>query len=262
MTDTTVSFDEAAAGRQASESRGMDRSTIEFPYLDLDAAIDVAQAVYGRAGLGTCEIDELAAQMQQVVSGSFRLKTATAKTFGLIEKEGRSGIKLSALGQQAIQTDTTAEARVQAFLAVPLYKAVFDRYRGHLLPPAKALEREMAAFGVAPKQVDKARQAFERSARQAGFFAQGDDRLVQPRLDPPATRPLDLGEHSIEMHGHEKGGGGGGNSGGTHSGNRDASSEKPLEYQLIDLLKTDGISDPERAAVWTLVQFLTVRRDV
>lgn len=260
MTDTTVSFDEAAAERQASEGRGMDRSTIEFPYLDLDAAIDVAQAVYGRAGLGTCEIDELAAQMQQVVSGSFRLKTSTAKTFGLIEKEGRSGIKLSTLGQRAIQTDTEAEARAQAFLAVPLYKAVFDRYRGHLLPPAKALEREMAALGVAPKQADKARQAFERSARQAGFFAQGDDRLVQPRLDPPATRLLDLGEHPTETHERDKGGGGG-DSGGTNSANGDASSGKPLEYQLIDLLKTDGIGDPERSAVWTLVQFLTARRD-
>lgn len=262
MTDTTVSFDEAAAERQASEGRGMDRSTIEFPYLDLDVGIEVARAVYSRAGLGACEIDELAAQMQQVVSGSFRLKTATAKTFGLIERDGRTGFTLSAIGQRVIQVDTEAEARATAFLTVPLYKAVFDRYRGHLLPPAKALEREMAAFGVAPKQADKARQAFERSARQAGFFAQGDDRLVQPRLDPVATRPIDLAEHGSEAAEHEKGGGGGGgNSGGGTRSNGEANSGKPLEYQLIDLLKNSGVGDTERSAVWTLVQFLTARRD-
>ncbi len=162
MTDATVSFDQAAAERTSSDSRGMDRSTIEFPYLDLETAIEVARAVYGRAGLGTCEIDELAAQMQQVISGSFRLKTAAAKTFGLLDKDGRSAFKLSTLGQRMVRVDTEAEARVNAFLAVPLYKQVFERYRGHLLPPPRALEREMAAFGVAPKQVDKARQAFER----------------------------------------------------------------------------------------------------
>jgi hypothetical protein len=38
----------------------------------------------------------------------------------------------------------------------------------------------MAGFGVAAKQTDRARQAFERSADQAGFFAHGTDRLILP----------------------------------------------------------------------------------
>jgi hypothetical protein len=210
MTDTTtVSFDEEAARiSSAPEERSIDRSSIGFPYLGLDAAIEVARAIYARAGLGACELDELAAQMGQVMSGAFRLKTGTAKMFGLVDKDGRSAVRLSALGQRTVQAETEAEARAAAFLTVPLYNAVFERYRGHLLPPTKALEREMAAFGVAPKQTGKARQAFERSAREAGFFAQGDDRLVQPRLDPPATRAAGLpdGEKPTESR---KGGGGG-----------------------------------------------------
>jgi len=32
---------------------------------------------------------------------------------------------------------------------------------------------------------------------------------------------------------------------------------KPLEYQLIDLLKDNGIAEEERKAIWTLVQFLS-----
>jgi hypothetical protein len=259
MTDATVSFEQAASER-SSDTRGMDRSTIEFPYLDLDTAVEVARAVYSRAGLGSCEIDELAAQMQQVVSGSFRLKTGTAKTFGLVDKDGRSAFQLSALGQRMVRADTEQEARATAFLTVPLYKAVFERYRGHLLPPARALEREMAAFGVAPKQVDKARQAFERSARQAGFFAQGDDRLVQPRLDPPATRPIDSGDAGNDAREHDRGGGGTGGGGSSTGSVATAAPGKPLEYQLIDLLKDEKIGDDERSAVWTLVQFLTVKR--
>jgi hypothetical protein len=219
MSDTTVSFDEEAARiAPASEIRGMDRSTIEFPYLDLDNAVEVARAVYARAGLGQCELDELAAQMDQVVSGSFRLKTAAARTFGIVEKDSRSALRLTALGQSIVQGETEAEARATAFLTVPLYKAVFERYRGHLLPPSKALEREMAAFGVAPKQTGKARQAFERSAREAGFFAQGDDRLVQPRLDPPATRPVEAPPDGQDQTEARKGGGGSG-------GNNDVSTE-------------------------------------
>lgn len=180
MSDTTVSFDQAASARASSDDRRNARSTIEFPYLDLDAAVDVARAVYNRAGRSPCEIDELAAQMGQTVSGAFRLKIATTRLFGLIEKEGSRSFRLSPIGQRVVQGDTEAEARADAFLAVPLYRAIFDQYRGHLLPPTKALEREMVTLGVAPKQADKARQAFERSARQAGFFAHGEDRLVQP----------------------------------------------------------------------------------
>lgn len=35
---------------------------------------------------------------------------------------------------------------------------------------------------------------------------------------------------------------------------------QPLEYQLIDLLKTEGIEEEEKKAVWTLVQFLTSKK--
>jgi hypothetical protein len=47
-----------------------------------------------------------------------------------------------------------------------------------VLPPAAALEREMVALGVSEKQKERARQVFERSAEQAGFFEHGKNRLV------------------------------------------------------------------------------------
>lgn len=252
MSGEKVSFDEASPRQARNEARHNDRSTIVFPYLDLDTAIEVARAIFERAGLGNCEIDELAAQMGQTVSGAFRLKTATAKTFGIIEKGERTSFKLSELGRRIVRPETEQEARATAFLAIPLYKAIFDQYRGHLLPPTKALEREMAALGVAPKQTDKARQTFERSARQAGFFAQGDDRLVQPRLDresiPPARESTIETIESVSEN--RRGGGSGGNEGLVAGG-------RPLEYQLVDLLKLPEISDKEREAIWALVQFLT-----
>jgi hypothetical protein len=48
--------------------------------------------------------------------------------------------------------------------------------------PAASLEREIVELGVAEKQKDKARQVFERSADQAGFFEHGPNRLVMPGI--------------------------------------------------------------------------------
>ena len=101
------------------------------------------------------------------------------------------------------------EARAEAFLQVPLYKAIFEKYRGYTLPPASALEREMVNLGVASKQTDKARQAFMRSARQAGFFVHGEDRLVRPSGPTvgPGTKPI---ENDLPKKDDLRSGGGGG----------------------------------------------------
>ncbi len=185
MLGETINFDEAAQAAAADDDeKSNDRSSIVFPYLDLDTAVEVAKAVHGRAGFGVCALDELAAEMKQSLSGAFRQKTQTAKIFELVDKEGRNAVKLTALGQRLVNPDEERAARVDSFLCVPLYNAVYEKYRGHLLPPVKALEREMLSLGVAPKQTDNARRAFERSARQAGFYEAGDNRLVKPRLDP------------------------------------------------------------------------------
>ncbi|MGH2520075.1 MAG: hypothetical protein ACRDF8_09755, partial [Chloroflexota bacterium] len=48
------------------------------------------------------------------------------------------------------------------------------------LPPDGGLEQEMMALGVSPRQKERARQIFQRSADQAGFFAYGRNKLVLP----------------------------------------------------------------------------------
>ena len=47
----------------------------------------------------------------------------------------------------------------------------------------------MVTLGVSPNQKDKARQIFEKSAREAGFFASGAGRLVEPTFNgaPPSA---------------------------------------------------------------------------
>ena len=63
---------------------------------------------------------------------------------------------------------------------MPLYASVFDKFDGTTLPGDSGLESVLAELGVAEKQTDKARQALQRSAKQAGFFGDGVNRLVKP----------------------------------------------------------------------------------
>jgi len=89
-------------------------------------------------------------------------------------------VSLTPLGIRVINPQQEKAARADSFLLVPLYKRVFDDYRGNMLPGNNALEAAMEKLGVAPKQKNKARQVFQRSATQAGYFAFGTNRLVAP----------------------------------------------------------------------------------
>lgn len=195
---------DAADARAENDGRKNERSSIEFPYGDLDSAVKVAKAIHDNAGQ-SCSPENLAAYLGMVGNtGGFRARIAPARVFGLIDVE-RGRIGLTSLGRQIVDPSQERTARVDAFLTVPLYSAIFERYKAHLLPPEAALEKEMAQLGVSSKQTDKARQAFERSAQQAGFFAHGKERLVKPELSrAPETKPV------AEQNDQRRSGGGGG----------------------------------------------------
>ena len=160
--------------------KARERSTIDFPYSDLDGAVEMAEAMHREAGY-ECTTDQLAGFMGMTgISGGFRLRLGTTRTFGLIETQRGGTVYLTELGSKIVDAAQRDAALVEAFLHVPLYEAIYERFKSKLLPPRKGLEREMEALGVSSKQKDKARQSFERSARQAGFFWQGEDRLVMP----------------------------------------------------------------------------------
>lgn len=213
---------------EQDEDGKRERSTIQFPYNDLDDAVKIAKAVHENAGL-SCTIDQLAAYVKNsLTSGAFRLRMSNAAIFGLTDNE-RGEVRLTELGRRIADSAQEAAARVDAFLKVPLYAAIFEHYKGYTLPGAAALEKFMREVGVSPKQTGKARQAFLRSAKQAGFFEHGEDRLVKPAL--PGTKPL-AGQAEAEGEKGKKEGGAGGGSG---SGGGDV--ELNLDPLLIALLK-------------------------
>jgi hypothetical protein len=162
------------------EERG--RSTVDFPYFDLDSAVEVAQAVRD-VGVTACDPASLATKLNMAPDGGgFRMRLLTAKVFGLISYGRAAGglVELSELGRQVADPQSERRGKLGAFMAIPLYKSLFERLKGQVLPPPPAIERLMESMGVAPKQKDKARQAFMRSAKQAGLFELSNDRMTLP----------------------------------------------------------------------------------
>lgn len=206
----------AAPVKSEEKATVKDRSSIEFPYADLDASFDVVRGVHNAGGT-TCEADQLAAQLKlEAKGGGFRLRVNAARIFGLITYDRGGRINLTDIGRQAIDPQTERNARIKAFLAVPLFIKVYDEYKGGPIPPRAALERALVSFGVAEKVKDRARQVLDRSAKQAGFFDAASDRLVMPRMTLLEKGSETSDDDSQENDSVDKNKSGGGSGGGMH----------------------------------------------
>lgn len=176
---STSSHDDSPEAEDSPSQAPGGRSTIAFAYSALDEAIRVAAAIHSDHG-SSCDLDQLAAGLgTTTTSSTFRSLVASAKTFGLIHRRARA-VSLTELGAAIVDPLTREDAKVRAFLEVPLYRKLYEKFAGVLLPADAGLEAEIEGLGVTPKSVAKARQTLMRSAAVAGFLQAGKDRLVRP----------------------------------------------------------------------------------
>jgi hypothetical protein len=166
------------------ETAKRERSSIAFPYNDLGDAISVAKAIHEHVGAGDCDDTQLSVWLgQSSKSSGYRMQLTAARTFGVLDPTSDRR-KLTPLGRMIVDPRQERGAKADAFLRVPLYSAMYERYKDGVLPPGKTLETEIVGLGVAEKQKNRARQAFERSAQEAGYFEHGNNRLVRPGVAP------------------------------------------------------------------------------
>jgi hypothetical protein len=170
------------AGAEATAERTRIVSEIAFPYADLENAIELAQTIHSKAG-SSCEVDELAAWMgQSATGGTFRTRLGAARLFGLIET-GQGRASLTQLGRDILDgSGKEPSARVSAFLNVELFRVLYDQFKANVLPPPAAIERQIEQLGVSPKQKERARQTFMKSAQYAGFIDSATGRFVKPGI--------------------------------------------------------------------------------
>lgn len=161
---------------------------LAYPFYDLDNCIAVAQVLHERGG-GTLTTDQLVpATGHKGKSGSFLTKLASARLFGLITGTEDGKISIMDRGADIVGPTepgiTDREAKKDAFLAVPLFAAVYAKYNGKALPPKDGLVSILkGTFGVPASQLEFAYRSLKSSAGTAGFLeatAGEMTRLVMP----------------------------------------------------------------------------------
>jgi hypothetical protein len=231
MVEEAVPLAEAEAADDDQKAK-RERSRVDFPYSDLEAAAELASTVQHKGG-GSCDEAQLAAWLNQSVSGgTFRSRLSAARMFGLLEGPNKM-LTLTDTGRRIADPKFAAEASVEAFLHLSLYRALYEKFNGYSLPPAAAIERQMVSAGVVATQSARARQAFIKSAAHAGFIDAQTGRFVKPGISSVSTRSEEQAKPPAQ---HEGGGGGRGGSGG-------GDDQKNLHPFILGLLKT--LPEPE-----------------
>jgi hypothetical protein len=110
----------------------------------------------------------------------------------------------------------SAAARIDAFLAVPLFNAVYEHFKGQTLPPETGLKNLFdQKYKIVKDRIGPAVRVFYESAEQAGFFSLSGDRtkLIKPVIGgstAPQTQSTSEGKEDRLTHDKPRVGGGGG----------------------------------------------------
>jgi hypothetical protein len=161
--------------------------TLRFGKYDLDSSIEVARTIYERGG-GAVSQDQLATMLSyaSTQNGAFINRIAAARLYGLVE--GRGTVRPTELAMRIIAPvyeRDAAEARLEAFLNVPLNRAFYEGNKSRQLPGMEGIRNALISqFGVPKNQVARAAARLMDSAEQAGLFevAGGRSRMVEPVL--------------------------------------------------------------------------------
>jgi hypothetical protein len=240
-------IEERAVGPQAKSAKKRQVSKIRFPYYDLGAAAKIVGAIHGRGG-GRCTLDQLVGflpNFSTVDSGAFRLLVSATRTFGLIEVGGKE-VVLTEAGYAVVSSNEEEQrrARAESFLAVPLFRSVYEQCRGRTLPPKVGMQRIIEQLGVVPNQSGLAYDVLMRSAEQAGFFEGGGKEYL---IEPTAMRRPTTEKPPISVSGTAASGDGGGTSSSSGSSSPPPSGIHPAIMGLLQLLPPQGQPFPQQS---------------
>jgi hypothetical protein len=223
---------------QGTVERNLAPESHQFPLADLNSAVEAAR-VFKQQGVDVCDfVSFKRLVVPGIPGGDNSREIEAAEVFGFTVRRDDL-VFLTQLGQSVLDPAKTAEARVEAFLSVPLYAHLCARYRDALLPNIKEMDYELERVGVPAQDRATVRIVFHRSAMFAGFFSLGSHRLVKPVLrksGPAPARPVSV--PALRP---------GGNQGAATPVSNSRSNPHPVIEALVASLPTPG-------SVWTLDQ--------
>jgi hypothetical protein len=238
-------------------------SATKFAASDLAASVAVAQAIHEKGG-GRAAHDQLAAFLKYKSSnnGSYLDRVASARLFGLIEG-ARGELAPTTRALNILMPEYPERVRgylIDAFMDVPLFRAVYDEYHGRELPPEFGLKNAMRTrFGITPSRLDDAYRSLMDSADTAGLFDVKGSRtqLIIPSSPRSAPPPV-MDEKREEDKPAAFGGGGGDGSGGDEPPKPKTREDLQNEYvsTLIGLLREKGANGDVDAGLMERIEKL------
>jgi hypothetical protein len=175
-----------------------------FTTFDLNSCVDLARLVQDNGGrLSSAELARLAGYRSDN-NGSFNTRLANARLFGLLEGPS-SALEPTSRLLDIIHPDfpaTETAARIVAFEAVPLFKAVLDQYHGRPLPDDAGLRNALTTrWQISSEKATSVLARLMDSAEQAGLFQVAGNRttMIRPTLHGlTATQPV-RADHSTTL---------------------------------------------------------------
>lgn len=177
------------------------KSGVSYPYYDLDQSVEVANVIHEKAG-GNCTREQLAPLLgySGTKNGGFLSRLSAAKTFGLVQEDG-GNLRITERAQNILSPVTpedTKRARIEAFLAVELFRNVYEKFKGTTLPADVGLKNLFqTTYKIVPDRIAPALRVLMDSAATAGFLSANRDRMTMPivkgvgseQKPPPETPP-------------------------------------------------------------------------
>ena len=190
-------------GKASAPRKARQKSVYLFPAYGLSTALDIARRVEESGG-GSLTEETLAVNMDlSVKSSGFRLKSLAARQFGLINKQGDllTTTPVAKAIFKPTGPDDAKRGGLQAFLSIPLFRAVSERYRGQRLPDSQTLrnvlERE---FHVERSRVQQAERMLLDSAKDAHLLKSNGDGVYLAFSDVTLDAPGEFAPGAVETY--------------------------------------------------------------
>src|ERR1700733_324726 len=149
-----------------SDRRG--RGSRLFPQNTLEEALKVPLAIKEKNGGEPFASEEVAkACSMGLKTSAFFYLTASAQAYGLTQgTRNTEEIKLTDLGREIVYPESAEEQRkkkIDAFFSVPLFKQVYDHYKGGRLPEMDFLSSRLTKLNVPEDQHESFADLFKKN---------------------------------------------------------------------------------------------------
>lgn len=186
-----------------------ERSGTRYPFYSLEDATEFARAIQKSGGNEVSEDDLLKFLKLSRTTKSWVYKLSTAREFQLVERKGQKSdarITITDLAKRLLLPGDDEELKVTkiaAALTPPLYKKLFDRYKGAPVPQVPFLANLLVREHKIVEGVSaQAAEAFIATAKYAGLVNGPDNVLGEPKNGrkseekppPPDVEKPDAGE--------------------------------------------------------------------